>query len=276
MQAINEALVEDTEIRLLLDGIVNCYGFDFRDYATEPLKRCIWERVHAEGAQTISGYQEKILHEPACMEQLLRALHSDNIGMFQDPVLWREFRAIVVPRLRTYPSIQLWVPGCSGGEEAYALAILLHEEGLLPRSRIYATDLSAVILRNAREGTYPLSRMYEYAEQYAEAGGTWAFTSYYTVDQQHAIMAPFLKEHIVFAEHNLATDGPFNEFQAILCRHAVAAFNEWLQERVHGLFLQSLSRFGILALGPHEFPKVLSGAPRYAALPGGTLYRKDN
>ena len=126
MQAVNDALIEETELRLLLEGVRNCYGFDFRDYVAEPLKRRIWERVHAAGAQTLSGYQEKVLHEPTCMEQLLRALRDNEIGLFDDPGFWQAFRRMVVPLLRTYPSIQIWVPECAGGEDVYSLAILLH------------------------------------------------------------------------------------------------------------------------------------------------------
>ena len=274
MQAVNDALIEETELRLLLEGVRHCYGFDFRDYAAEPLRRRIWERVHAEGAQTLSGYQEKVLHEPTCMEQLLRALRHNEAGLFDDPDFWLAFRRLVVPLLRTYPSIQIWVPECAGGEDVYSLAILLHEEGVLHRARIYATDLSETILCDTREATFPLSGMADVAEQYLKAGGSRSFSQYYRIERDRAVVSVPLQDHIVFAEHNLATDGPFNEFQSILCRRALSAYNEWLQEHVYDLFLQSLSRFGVLALGPDESPSVRSKRP-YEELPGvANLYRK--
>lgn len=274
MRAVNDALVEETELHLLLEGMLNCYGFDFRDYAAEPLKRRIWERVHAEGAQTLSGYQEKILHEPACMEHLLRALRDHEIGLFDDPPFWQAFRETVVPMLRTYPSIQLWVPECAGGEDVFSLAILLHEEGVLPRTRIYATDFSEAILGKTREGAFPAARIANDVEQYFRAGGSRSFSDYFRIEREQAVVSVSLMDHIVFAEHNLVTDGPFNEFQSIVCRRALGAFNEWLQERVHDLFVESLSRFGVLALGSHESPSVRSPR-RYEQLSGiANLYRR--
>ena len=274
MQAVNDALIEETELRLLLEGVRNCYGFDFRDYAPEPLKRRIWERVHAEGAQTLSGYQEKVLHEPTCMEHLLRALRDNETGLFDDPGFWLAFRRMVVPLLRTYPSIQIWVPECAGGNDVYSLAILLHEEGVLHRARIYATDLSETILCHTREAVVPLSRIANDTEQYLRAGGSRSFSEYYRTERDRAIVSVRLMDRIVFAEHNLATDGPFNEFQSIVCRRALSSYNQWLQEHVHDLFMESLSRFGVLALGPDESPIVRSKRP-YEELPGvANLYRK--
>ena len=186
MQAVNDALIEETELRLLLEGVRNCYGFDFRDYAPEPLKRRIWERVHAEGAQTLSGYQEKVLHEPTCMEHLLSALRDNETGLFDDPGFCLAFRRMVVPLLRTYPSIQIWVPECASGNDVYSLAILLHEEGVLHRARIYATDLSETILCHTREAVVPLSRIANDTEQYLRAGGSRSFSEYYRTERDRA------------------------------------------------------------------------------------------
>jgi chemotaxis protein methyltransferase CheR len=275
MQTVNDALLENTELRLLLDGVVNCYGFDFRDYAAEPLKRRVWERVHAEELQTISGYQEKVLHDPRCLEQLVVALSSRDTALFDDPGFWQGFRAIVVPLLKTYPSMQLWLPACATGEEAYTLAIVLHEEGLSSRYRIYATDISAIVYERGREGLFPKGQVTKAAERYLKAGGKTQLADYYAIEKKRAAMAPFLRDRIVFAEHNLATDGPFNEFQAIVCRGALGLFNEWLQERAHSLFLQSLNRFGILALGDLESPRLPAGQEGFEPLPGAAgLYRK--
>lgn len=272
MQAVNEGLLEDTEFRLLLEGVRDCYGFDFREYRSEPLRRRIWERVEAERLQTVSGYQEKVLHDPESLQRLLVALAGAAPAMFSDPPFWIGFRKVVVPILRTYPSVQIWMPACSSGEEVYALAILLHEEDIYPRYRIYATDLSENILEQAREGKYSLAPMAEHGERYAQAGGKAVLSDYYRRrGRQQAVMKLFLREHLVFAEHNLATDGPFNEFQVILCGNALDLFNESLQDRVHGLFRQSLTRFGILGLGGPK-PQDPAG---YETLPGAAgFYRK--
>ncbi len=273
-RAVNDALIEETEFRLLLEGVLNCYGYDFREYDMAPLKRRIWEQVHAEGAQTLSGYQEKILHEPACLEQLLLALRAEETTLFHDAEFWQTFRAIVVPMLRTFPSIQIWVPGCAGGEDVFSLAIILKEEGLQHRARIYATDLSEAVLTKARAGIFPLSRIVDDAERYLQAGGSRVFSEYYRIERDYALVDDSVMESIVFAEHNLGTDGPFNLFQAILCRRGLGAFNEWLQERVHALFMESLSRSGVLALGIDGLPK-LPLTQRYERLPVvPNLYRK--
>jgi len=274
MRAVNDALIEETEFRLLLEAMLNCYGYDFRDYDMTPLKRRIWEQVHAEGVQTLSGYQEKILHEPACMEQFLLALRDGDATLFQDAEFWQTFRASVVPILRTFPSIHIWVPECAGGDDVFSLAILLNEEGLQHRARIYATDLSQEVLKKAREGILPLNRIADDATRYLQAGGSRPFSEYYRMERDYALFNDCVMESIVFAEHNLVTDGPFNLFQAILCRRALGVFNEWLQERVHALFMKSLSRFGVLALGTDGLPKSPL-TERYERLPGvPNLYRK--
>jgi chemotaxis protein methyltransferase CheR len=274
MKAVNDALIEETEQRLLLEGILNCYGFDFRDYAPEPLKRRIWDRAHMQGVQTLSGYQEKILHDPSAMDDFLLALRDDETRLFQDPEFWRAFRAAVVPVLRTYPSVQIWVPECGRGEDAFALAILLLEEGVLQRTRIYATDFSETILRSPRQGVLPTSRICADAEQYLLAGGKTSLSDYYRLEGDRAVVRALVREPIVFAEHNLATDAPFNEFQAIIYRRSLGYFNEWLQERVHNLFVESLGRFGVLALGRQD-PSQLRTIETYEALSGvPNLYRK--
>jgi chemotaxis protein methyltransferase CheR len=274
MKAVNDVLIEETELRLLLEGVLNCYGFDFRDYAPEPLKRRIWERAHAEGVQTLSGYQEKILHDPTAMAEFLRALRDDEARLFQDPEFWRAFRAVVVPMLRTYPSIQIWVPECGGGEDAFTLAILLLEEGVLQRVRIYATDFSETMLRNPRQGILHTNRIFENAEEYLQAGGKGSLSDYYRIDGDLGVVKALVTKPIVFAEHNLATDAPFNEFQAIIYRRSLGSFNERLQERVHHLFVDSLSRFGVLALGRQEPPRLRSTETYEPLAAAPNLYRK--
>lgn len=251
-QAPASEQLEEVEIELLLEGVFRHYGYDFRDYALSSLRRRIWQRVRAEHCKTISGLKEKVLHEPESMERLLLGLSISVSAMFRDPGLYVSFRRKVVPILRTYPFIRIWHAGCSTGEEVYSMAILLEEEGLFERCRIYATDMNETVLQKAQDGIYPLAAMRQYTTNYLQAGGKAAFSDYYTAAYDGAIVRPALRRNIVFAQHNLASDGPFNEFQVILCRNVMIYFNATLQARVHGLFLESLARRGFLCLGAKE------------------------
>jgi chemotaxis protein methyltransferase CheR len=273
MPIANEQLVEDTEVRLLLDGLFHGFGYDFRDYVGGPLKRRVWERVHAEGVETISQLQDKVFHQAGCLEELLVSLATTRAPMFFDPVFYAAFRTTVVPILRTYPSIQIWQPACSTGEEVYALAILLNEEGLFPRARIYATDIHKATFAMAAQGVFPLSTMTTNAANYQQAGGARVLSDYYTIDGGHAVMSPSLRDHVIFTEHSLAVDEGFNEFQLVLCRHTWDLYNPWLQDRVMTLFYRSLCRFGMLGVGRQGFPKLVTDEKRYEEI-GSGWYRK--
>jgi chemotaxis protein methyltransferase CheR len=244
--------LERIEIELLLEGIFRHYGFDFRTYAYSSLKRRLWKRIEQEGMETVSDLQRRVLHDPAAMERLLLDLSVNVTAMFRDPGFYAAFREKVVPMLRTYPFIRVWHAGCSTGEEVYSMAILLHEEGLLERARIYATDINEVVLERARSGIFPLEKMQEYTQNYLKAGGTRSFSEYYTAMYDGARFDPALTRNVVFSQHNLVTDGSFAEFNAIVCRNVMIYFDRELQNRVHELFHQSLSRFGVLALGSKE------------------------
>jgi chemotaxis protein methyltransferase CheR len=244
--------LERVEIDLLLEGIYRRYGFDFREYAPASLRRRLWRRAHAERLTSISGLQEKVLHDPACMERLLLDLSINVTAMFRDPTFHVAFREQVAPLLRTYPFTRLWVAGCSTGEEVYSLAILLAEEKLYDRSRIYATDINESVLERARAGIFPLDKMRTYTENYIRAGGTRAFSEYYTTAYGGAQFTRSLVENVVFAQHNLVSDRSFNEFNVILCRNVMIYFDRSLQARVHRLFYESLAPFGVLALGHKE------------------------
>ena len=243
---------ERLEIELLLEAIQRAYGYDFRGYALASLRRRMWHRVYGEGLETISGLQERILHDPSCMDRLLRDLSINVTEMFRDPSFHRALREHVLPLLRTYPFIRIWNAGCSTGEEIYSVAIALHEEGLLDRARIYATDIDESALQRARSGSFSLERMQLYTENYLRAGGRESFSQYYSADGEVARFDPMLAAKTVFAQHNLVTDGSFNEFQLIVCRNVLIYFGAELQEKVLGLFSASISRRGILALGRKE------------------------
>ena len=254
---------ESLEISLLLEGVYQQYGFDFRQYARASLRRRLWRRVYAEGLRSISGLQEKVLHDRATMERLLRDLSINVTSMFRDPGFFASFRTNVVPMLRTYPFLRIWNAGCSTGEETYSLAILLREVGLYERSRIYATDINESVLASAAEGIYPVAKMQEYTENYLAAGGSRSFSDYYRAAYDGAQLDRSLGENIVFAAHNLVSDRSFNEFHVVVCRNVMIYFDRTLQDRVHQLFLDSLAPFGVLALGRKETLTHSSHAEEY-------------
>jgi chemotaxis protein methyltransferase CheR len=244
--------VDEIELELLLEGVYRCYGFDFRQYAPASLRRRVWRRVHAEGLTTLSALQDKLLHDPACMERLLLDLSINVTAMFRDPSFYIAFREKVVPLLRTYPFTRIWLAGCSTGEEVYSLAILLQEEGVAERARLYATDINESVLDRARAGVFALDKMREYTQNYIKAGGQTAFSEYYVAKYDGAQFQRSLVDNVVFAQHNLVSDRSFNEFNVIVCRNVMIYFDRALQDQVHRLFYESLMTFGVLALGAKE------------------------
>ena len=267
--------LERIEIELLLEGIFRHYGFDFRSYAYASIRRRLWRRIEAEGLKTVSALQERALHEPEMMERLLLDLSINVTAMFRDPAFYLAFRQKVVPHLRTYPFIRIWHAGCSTGEEVYSMAILLEEEGLYDRARIYATDINEVVVHRARAGIFPLERMQEYTENYIRAGGTRSFSEYYVAKYDGALFSPALQRNVVFSQHNLVTDRSFAEFNVILCRNVLIYFDRELQTRVHGLFHESLVHLGILCLGSKESLRLSQYEDSYEELSSAErIYRK--
>jgi len=236
-----EFSLEDIEIQLLLEGIRLTYGYDFREYAMRPLRRNIIAAIQAEGIPTISAYQDRILHDATCMQRFIGMVGVSVTSMFREVELTHALRDEVIPVLRTYPSVRIWMVGCATGEEVYSLAILLEEEGVLRHARIYATDLNEDTLAVARMGAYPLDRMRSYEEAYRRAGGRLALSDYYTVSG----------------------------------RSARFYFRPTLQERAHRLFYDSLVRSGYLALGKGESLVFSPGSSRYQQVRNGvSLFRK--
>src|SRR5919204_1487419 len=267
--------LEQLEIRLLLEAVFQRYGFDFREYAPASLKRRLWRRVYGEHLETISQLTDRLLHEPEAMERLLLDLSINVTAMFRDPSFYLALREKVAPLLRTYPFTRIWVAGCSTGEEVYSLAILLQEENLYDRTRIYATDINQSVLDVARTGVLPLDKMKQYTQNYIRAGGTRAFSEYYLAAGDGARFSRELVANVVFAPHNLAMDGAFNQFNLIMCRNVMIYFDKALQDRVHELFYESLETFGILALGHKESIHFTPYADRYEELDRDErIYRK--
>ncbi len=253
-------------MQLLLEGVYQQYGYDFRDYAPASLKRRIRVCMQKENLDTISALLDKVLHDPVCMERFLLALSIGVTAMFRDPGFYRALCGKVIPLLRTLPFVRIWHAGCASGEEVYSLAILLQEEGLYEQAKIYATDMNELLLRQAREGIFPLKAMQGYTDNYIRAGGAKSFSEYYTARYDHALFQPGLKKNIVWAAHNLVTDASFNEFHVILCRNVMIYFNKTLQDRVHHLLYDSLMPRGVLALGSKESLKFTPYEDRFDEL----------
>lgn len=267
--------LEELETALLLEAVFRYYGYDFRDYEPSAVRRRIREGMLAGRVSTISRFQEKVLHERGFLERFLRAFSTTRLSMFSDPGFYQAFRTKVVPQLRTYPFVRIWHAGCSTGEDVYSMAILLQEEDLYQRSRIYATDLSEEALGQARIGSFSAAAVEKCAADYLKSGGKRSLLDYFKKKGKRLLIEPSLKKNIVFSEHNLATDGSFNEFQVVVCRDVLASFNHRLRERVDRLFYDSLSTFGFLVLGSSESLESMPYEDHYALLDEDShLYQK--
>jgi chemotaxis protein methyltransferase CheR len=267
--------LEKIEIGLLLEGIRLTYGYDFREYSLAALRRGILAAMTRERTATVSAYQDRVLHDAATMQRFLGTVGVNVTGMFRDPELMRCIRAEVVPLFRTYPSVRVWVAGCASGEEVYALATLLEEEGILKRCTIYATDLNEDMIAIARIGAYPLDRVRKYDEAYQQSGGHRSLADFYTVSGRSARFNRSLQETVTWARHNLVSDGSFNDFHLILCANVLIYFLPTLQSRAHRLFYDSLVRSGFLALGKRESLVNCPDRNHYEQVRGGVnLFRK--
>lgn len=243
---------EELELELLLDAIFRRYHYDFRSYAGASLKRRVETALGQLGCDSISALQARVLHEPEAFSRLLRYLTVQVSDLFRDPTYFRAIREKVVPYLRTYPSLKVWVAGCATGEEAYSLAILLHEEGLLERTLIYATDINPDGLRAAGEGVYALDRFARFSENYLAAGGKRSLSDYYVAGYDSALLDKGLRRSILFSDHSLATDSVFAEMELVSCRNVLIYFEQSLQDRALGVLRDSLCRRGFLGLGSKE------------------------
>jgi chemotaxis protein methyltransferase CheR len=244
--------VPEIELQLLLEAIYLRFRYDFRSYSMASLKRRVARAMDEFGVKTISGLQERVLHDPQVFPQMLQFLTVQVSDMFRDPSYFRTLRERIVPLLATYPSLKLWVAGCSSGEEVYSLAILLREEGLAERTLIYATDINGEALRRAEAGVYPLDRLPSFTENHRLSGGHGSLSNYYTAAYGSAVFDRSLLKRVVFSDHSLATDHVFAEVQLISCRNVMIYFDRTLQDRAVGLFKEALCRRGFLGLGSKE------------------------
>jgi chemotaxis protein methyltransferase CheR len=260
----SENRTEFEQVRSLLNAIYERYGHDLRDYAQVSITRRIQQAVRAENLASIPQLERRLLVDPDCIERFLVAATVNVTSMFRDPSFYHAFRNDVVPELRKRPFFRIWHAGCSTGEEAFSLAILLREEGLAQQCRIYATDVNADVLAKAKHGVFPLQSLREYSTNYIAAGGSQPFSTYYTARYDHVLFDRTLAANIVFSQHNLVTDGPFSQFDVILCRNVLIYFNQSLANRVHHLLFNSLLPAGFLCLGKSETVQFTPHESRYA------------
>ncbi|KAF1023728.1 MAG: Chemotaxis protein methyltransferase [Paracidovorax wautersii] len=267
--------ISDIELHLFLEAVYLKYHYDFRSYVGASLKRRLHDALPYFGCDTLTRLQDRLLHEDAVIGPLLDYLTVQVTEMFRDPSYFLALREQVVPMLRTYPSLKIWVAGCSTGEEAWSLAILLAEEGLLDRTIIYATDINPRALQTAQAGVYPLDRVADYTRAHRAAGGTTSLSDHYTAAYGHVKFDDRLQRHMVFSDHSLATDSVFAEMQFISCRNVLIYFNRNLQDRALGLFADALCRGGYLGLGSRESLAFSRHAPAFSEVaPHERLFRK--
>jgi chemotaxis protein methyltransferase CheR len=272
---VREASPFDAELRSLLEAIFVRYHSDFRQYASSSLRRRLAQALRPLGFDTLSALQGAVVRDAALFERLLPYLTVGVTEMYRDPAFFRVLREDVVPILRTYPSLKVWVAGCSTGEEVYGLAILLREEGLLDRTIMYASDINPEALRTAEAGLYDVGRMAQFSESYVAAGGRGSLADHYTAAYGAAAFDRSLRDRVVFADHSLATDSVFAEVHLITCRNVLIYFNAALQDRAVGLFHDSLCERGFLGLGAKETLRFSPHADRFVPFSAeARIYRR--
>lgn len=268
--------LEEIELQLLLEGIALHYGYDFRDYALGPLRRNIAMTMALERVPSISAYQDRVLHDPASLQRFLNTVGVNVTSMFREAIALRVLREEIVPWLRTFPSVRIWVAGCATGEEVASLAIVLRETGMLGRTRIYATDINEGSLAIAARGELALEGVLDCEADYRRSGGQGALTDYYAVVGDTARLDTTLLAGVTWARHNLITDASFNDFHVILCTNVLTHFSRRLHAQVEQLLHESLVRTGYLIVGRLESVN-RSGSPsvysRVHASAG--VYRKE-
>lgn len=264
----------DEKVEIIINDIFELYGYDFTGYSRASLKRRMQRLYSIDKLSSFAEYRYKIRNEVEYFHRFLENITVNFTEMFRDAAFYRDLRTKVMPVLATYPFIRIWVAGCSTGEEAYSLSILLKEHGLLHKSLIYATDINTAVLQKASRAMFPLEKMKIYSENYMSAGGEADFSSYYTANYSLAAFNEELRSKIIFSTHNLATDQSFNEFLLILCRNVLIYFDRPLQERALKLFDGSLENLGFIALGTKETLEFSFLKTYYSRLSPSKIWRK--
>jgi len=256
----------DDELGTFLETVFRTYHYDFRRYAAASLKRRLAVALTQFGEPSLPALAARVEHDGAAFTRLLRFLTVQVSDLFRDPSYFRAIRETVVPYLGTYPSLKVWVAGCATGEEAYSLAILLAEEGLLDRTLIYATDIHPESLRTAAEGIYDASRFARFSANYMAAGGKGSLSDYYMAHYSSALFDRRLRKAILFSDHSLATDSAFAEVQLVSCRNVLIYFDRPLQDRAVGVLRDALCHRGFLGLGNKESLRLTAHAAEFREL----------
>jgi chemotaxis protein methyltransferase CheR len=269
-------MIREEEAQLLVQDVLELYGYDFTEYAHASLRRRINRLFVLDRFPSFAEFRYRIRQDEAYLRRFVEEITVNVTEMFRDPAFFQTLQREVLPTLATYPLIRIWHAGCATGEEVYSLAILLEEAGLLHKALQYATDLNPSVLDQARAGIFPLSHMRQYSENYIQSGGTNEFSSYYTANYDRAILNGSLRRNMIFSTHNLVSDGSFNEFQLILCRNVLIYFDKELQDRALQLFDASLEQMGFLALGSKETLRFSNIHNHYRQLGSDKIWRKQS
>lgn len=266
--------MKDEEITILLNDVLEVYGYDFSDYSKASLRRRMQRLFALDKFPSFAEFRFRIRNDEEYFQRFVEEITVNVTDMFRDPSFYKTLRSEVLPVLAAYPFIRIWHAGCSTGDEVYSMAILLHEARLLDKSLLYATDLNPDVLEKAKAGIFPLAGMKQYSENYILSGGLQDFSSYYSTRYDLAKLNSALSAKMIFATHNLVSDGSFNQFQLIMCRNVMIYFDKPLQDRVLQLFDQSLEPGGYLALGAKEAIRFSDIAAQYKQLPKEKIWRK--
>ncbi|HEV7332806.1 MAG TPA: protein-glutamate O-methyltransferase CheR [Flavisolibacter sp.] len=267
--------MKDEEVDILLNDLIEVYGYDFNEYAKASLKRRMRRLYTLDSFPSFAEFRYRVRNDEVYLKRFVEEITVNVTEMFRDPDFYKVLRKEVLPTLATYPFIRIWHAGCSTGEEVYSMAILLKEANLLHKALLYATDLNPDVLEKAKAGIFPLSGMKQYSENYILSGGAIDFSSYYTTRYDYAKFDSELSSKMVFATHNLVSDGSFNRFQLIMCRNVMIYFEKTLQDRVLHLFDQSLETLGFIALGAKETMRFSAVASGYKQLGKEKIWRKS-
>lgn len=266
--------IDNEQVELLLNDVLEVYGYDFLEYSHASIKRRISRLYGLDNFVSFAEFRYTVKSDKKYFKRFLEEITVNVTEMFRDPSFYKALRNDVLPALGTYPFIRIWVAGCSTGEEAYSLAILLKELNLLSKSLIYATDINPSVLEKAKKGMFPINYLKGYSENYLQSGGTKDFSSYYTANYSLAKFDETLSSKMIFSTHNLVSDRSFNEFQLILCRNVLIYFDKDLQHKVFQLFDSSLEKLGYLALGSKESLDFWPKAKGYKRIRTEKIWRK--
>ena len=244
--------IHNEEINDFLDAMYRCYGYDFSEYSRASVKRRIFRFMHIYKIKNIFELNYHIINDAGFFKSFLEEFTVNVTEMFRDPDFYKSLRENIIPQLATYPYVKIWHAGCSTGEEVYSMAIVLEEEGIYNKTKLYGTDINQQVLSQAQKGIYSVDNMRAYTNNYINAGGKRAFSDYYLAKYDGVLFDKSLKRNMVFSAHNIVSDSSFNEFNMIVCRNVLIYFNKSLQNKAVELFYNSLIMFGYLVLGSKE------------------------